>query len=266
MRKRWLLILAGLVLFVVALIAQAPAALVPWLIHKAGGQAAQQLQLSQVQGTLWQGQTHVQAQLPTGGQLQLHQLQWRLSPWRLVIGQVALEVDIPALAGNELHGQLALQLGQQQVALQTHLQGAIQPLITQLKLPVPITLAGHLELHIDDYALGAFDGSQWCERLRGTAITRGTEMRINHEWHALGDFQTELSCTTDGNSNAVAFAITQGNALGLTAQAQVSGHWGAPQLAVTGSIVPNTSTPAPIRELLVFLGQPDAQGRYRFSW
>src|SRR5690606_41292889 len=87
-------------------------------------------------------------------------LQWRLSPWRLVIGQVALEVDIPALAGNELHGQLALQLGQQQVALQTHLQGAIQPLITQLKLPVPITLAGHLELDIDDYALAAFDGSQ----------------------------------------------------------------------------------------------------------
>lgn len=260
MMKWWWL----LPLFVVGLVVQAPAQLLPWVLKLVNG--ADTVQLTQIQGTLWQGSTHVSVPLNTGGQLELQQVQWQLSPWHLLRARAVVHLQVPQRAGNELYGEATVQLGTTELSVTTQLQGQLQPLIQQWRLPVPITVAGQLELRLDDYGLTDFDSQPWCQRLAGQLITRNTEIRINHVWHPLGDFNTQLDCVTDGNQRAVQLRVDPPNSIGLMVAAQVGGTWHAPQVTVEGTLQPTVQTPAPIRELLVFLGQPDAQGRYSFSW
>lgn len=260
MMKWWWL----LPLFILGLVVQAPAQLLPWVLQQVNG--ADAVQLTHVQGTLWKGSTNVSAPLSTGGQVEFQQVQWQLSPWHLLLGRAVVQLQIPQRAGNELYGEANVQLRATEVSVSSQLHGQLQPLIQQWRLPVPITVAGQLELRLDDYGLSDFDSQQWCHRLAGQLITRNTEMRINHVWHPLGDFNTQLGCVTDGNQQAVQLRVEPPNLIGLTVAAQVGGSWRAPRVKVNGTLQPTAQTPAPIRELLVFLGQADAQGRYSFSW
>ncbi|OZB03010.1 MAG: hypothetical protein B7X54_10380, partial [Idiomarina sp. 34-48-12] len=101
------------------------------------------------------------------------------------------------------------------------------------------------------------------DALAATINAQRTEMRINQQWHELGDYLATLSCNAQ---NGINVEIDDNNIVGLRLNAQINGRIDAPQVSVNGSMKPTLQTPQPISELLVFIGKPDAQGRYNFKW
>lgn len=257
MSWRWLLWLIPV--YLVALVALAPARLLLLAIDE----QRMPLQLSAVSGSLWRGSSTLRAPLPTGGELQLNAVQWQLNPWALLTGRAVVAVEIPAAAGNLIYGQAQLQVSRQAAELSANLQGALQPAIQQLQLPVPITLAGNFELQIDQYQIADFASGKLCDVLSGQLATRNTEMRLNQQWYELGDYLTQFSCT---DQHGIVATIDDNNLVGLRLNARVDGTTSAPQVRVDGSLKPTLQTPKPVTELLVFIGKPDAQGRYSFKW
>jgi|SRR5690554_2923313 len=255
MSWRWLLWLIPL--YLLALVVLAPAR----LLLLAVDEQRMPLQLSAVSGSLWQGTASVNTALPTGGELQLNGVQWQVNPWALMTGRALLTLDIPA--SNVLFGHAQLDVTSSTVQLNANLQGALQSAIQQLQLPVPITLAGNFELQIDDYQLHDWQSRKFCDTLSGQLTTRDTEMRLNQQWYPLGDYLTQLTCTAQ---NGIQAKIDDNNLVGLRLNALVNGNFAAPQVRVDGSLKPTLQTPKPVTDMLVFLGNPDAQGRYTFKW
>lgn len=256
MSWRWLLWLIPL--YVIALVALTPASVVKW---GAGLAPEQGLHVSSTAGTIWNGKANISAELPTGGTLVLEDVQWQLNPWKLFLAEVEIALDIPSK--NYLYGTAEIHAGLSQAQVTGNLKGAMQPAIQQLKLPVPITMAGNFELDINDYQVSDFNSGKICDALAGTINTRQTEMRINQQWHELGDYLATLTCNAE---NGINVRIDDNNIVGLRLDAQVNGRIDAPQVSLTGSLKPTLQTPQPISELLVFIGKPDAQGRYNFKW
>lgn len=252
MSWRWLLWLIPL--YLVALVALTPAAVIKW-------GAVPGLHLTSTQGTLWRGSTSISADLPTGGTLHLQDVNWRLSPWQLFLGQADIALQIPST--NYIHGSATINASASKATITANLQGAMQPAIQQLKLPVPITMAGNWELAVADYQVSDYQSGKICDSLDARFNARTTEMRINQQWHALGDYVSTLSCN---EQNGITVKIDDNNLVGLRLNAQVNGRIDAPQVSLTGSMQPTLQTPKPITDLLVFLGKPDAQGRYNFKW
>ena len=275
MSWRWLLWLIPL--YLVALVVMAPARLVFWFVGEGGGPGSAPLsapgsgpgsaplsssvKFSGVSGTLWQGEASIQAALPTGGTLSLNNVTWQLSPWQLFTGEANVALKIPS--SNYIYGKATITASSDEARIQANLKGAMQPAIQQLQLPVPITMAGDFELNIENYQVSDFQSGKFCDTLDGTFATSRTEMRLNHQWHPLGDYQTKLSCTQQNGINAI---IDDNNLVGLRLNAQVNGRIASPQVSVSGSIKPTLQTPKPVTDVLVFLGKPDAQGRYNFKW
>ncbi|CUA86488.1 type II secretion system protein N [Pseudidiomarina woesei] len=261
MSWRWLLWLIPL--YLVALVVMAPARLVFWFVGEGGGPwgGPGSAPLSSVSGTIWQGEASIHATLPTGGTLSLHNVTWQLSPWQLFTGEANVALKIPS--SNYIYGEATIMASSSQAKLQANLKGAMQPAIQQLQIPVPITMAGDFELNIANYQVSDFQSGKFCDTLEGTFATSRTEMRLNHQWHQLGDYKTELTCNPQNGINA---NIDDNNLVGLRLNAQVNGRITAPQVSVNGSIKPTLQTPKPVTDVLVFLGKPDAQGRYNFKW
>ncbi|WP_404408633.1 type II secretion system protein N [Pseudidiomarina marina] len=256
MSWRWLLWLIPL--YLIALIALTPASVIKW---GAGLAPEQGLHVSSTAGTIWNGRANISAKLPTGGMLNLDDVQWQLNPWKLFMAEAEIAVEIPSK--NYLYGTAVINAGMSQAQLKGNLKGAMQPAIQQLKLPVPITMAGNFELDITDYQVSDFNSGKICDALAGTINARRTEMRINQQWYELGDYLATLTCNAE---NGINVRIDDNNIVGLRLDAQVNGRIDAPQLSVNGSMKPTLQTPQPISELLVFIGKPDAQGRYNFKW
>lgn len=256
MSWRWLLWLIPL--YVIALLVLTPASVIKW---GAGLAPEQGLHVSSTTGTIWNGSASFSATLPTGGTLNLEDVRWQLNPWKLFTAGADIALTIPS--NNIIYGDAVIQAGMSRATLRGNLQGAMQPAIQQLKLPVPITMAGNFELDINDYQLSDFNSGKICDTLTATINVRRTEMRINQQWHELGDYLAKLSCNTE---NGVNVRIDDNNIVGLRVDAQINGRMTAPQVSFTGSMKPTLQTPQPISELLVFIGKPDAQGRYNFKW
>src|SRR5690554_2015015 len=193
MSWRWLLWLIPI--YLIVLVITAPASLL-----ERG--AVQGLHPSSTSGTLWRGKANIQAELPTGGVLQLQEVSWRLSPWALFSGRAEVVLNIPSQ--NYIYDKLKLSASTDKAQLSGTLQGAMQPAIQHMKLPVPITIAGDWQLNIADFQVIDFQSGKICDTLEGSFNARNTEMRINQQWHALGDYVSTLACTTE---NGIAIEI-----------------------------------------------------------
>ncbi len=248
---KWLRWLWLVPILLVVLVATAPASLIGY----------SELQAENTSGTIWNGQTDVVVELPNGGVVQLQQVTWQLQALPLLWGEAQIAIDIPT--SNYLHGQLWLTASRDHAKLNGTLAGALQPVIKQWQLPVPFTLAGNWDLQLKDYQVSDFKSGKFCDSLDSDFTTRNVELRLNQQWHALGDFQTRLHC----NSNhGIELALDKNNHLGLEVFAAVNGVRAQPQLNVRGSIQPNVQTPRPVVDMLVFMGKPDREGRYHFVW
>lgn len=254
MKLRWLWWLVPL--YVIGLVVYAPASLLQWLLPAGSG-----ISLSNLTGTLWQGQGSVTVVLAPQRSLQLEQVSWRLHPRALLRGQAALDVTIPA--HNVLSGHLTTGLTVGGTAeLNGRLSGQLDTAIRTFNLPVPLTMAGDWQLVIDNYHVDDLNQGRWCNQLAGKLTTTATQTRVNQRWLDLGDYATALSCTSNQEISA---KLNADNSLGLSFNGLVAGTFQAPEVKLQGKLQPHVRTPREVTDVLIFLGEPDSRGAYPFS-
>ncbi|MDP4530353.1 type II secretion system protein N [Alkalimonas delamerensis] len=212
-----------------------------------------ELRLGQVQGTLWQGQV----QALSYQQLELRQLRWQLSPWRLFTGQLVVQLQAGDLAEQELaylNGQLRYGLGGVQLR-DSLLRYPVAQIAPMLQLPLPVGADGTLMLDIDAYQQGA----PWCKTLQGQASWQQARLQPPTGWIDLQHIFASLAC-----DNGELVLITDGqNPLGLdvTARLQAAGRF-----SVEGTLKPDASMPEEVHQAMQFVGAPDAEGRFRIRF
>lgn len=260
MRWTWLLLLIPV--YLIALIVLAPSRLIGWALAQTP--AAQQVSLHGLQGSLWAGSAaSVETRLPTGAPLQLQQVSWQVSPWSLLTGTFAVDFNVPQLT-NLVYGQGSLEATSSGLRqLNADLSGSILNGANALDLPLPLTIDGRWNLRIEDYQLADWRQPTWCSVLAGTVDANAVQVQLENRWLDLGDFDIQLQCT---EAEAIAMTMPNANRLGLGFEALVEGSRQIPRGRIDGFVKPTIETPAEVQELLPFLGQPDAAGRYAFGF
>ncbi|MGQ4276515.1 type II secretion system protein N [Pseudidiomarina sp. E22-M8] len=256
MSWRWLLWLIPV--YLVGLVVFAPARLLLWFIPAHTG-----IELSAVQGSLWQGQANLSYALASQQQrLVFNDISWQLDPWRLLTGTAAVDVQLPS--ANVVAGDAHVALGLAgDIKLSGEFGGNLQQAVVAYQLPVPITLDGQWSLQLENFRLDDLSSGQWCSQLVGNMNTRGTAVRLNQQWTDLGPFATTLSCSS---KNEIIATMAGNNSVGLSFDTRLAGSQQAPQVFISGKLQPSIQTPRAVTDVLVFLGTPDANGAYPFSF
>ena len=239
-------------LFIIALIITAPARVLHW-VPLANG-----IELQGISGSLWQGHAgQIILELPDGAEpLKLRNVNWDLSGWRLFTGTAALHLDIPA-ADNLVSGDMLLYASTSGVQLRdAKLSGNIGRTIKAFNIPSPLTVDGDWQANIEQLQLAS--GKNLCQALDADVEGEQIQLQINREWQQLGDYPAVLSCT-DGAVNVM---MDGNNSMGLQLNALINRQ----QIRLEGSMKPTADVPAQITELLVYVGKPDASGRYAFAF
>ncbi|MCC5826827.1 type II secretion system protein N [Alkalimonas sp.] len=211
------------------------------------------VRLGQVHGTLWQGRI----QALSYQSLELRQLQWQLSPWRLLTGTLAVQLQAGELSEMEqayVNGQL--RYGFSGLQLQdTLVRYPVRDIAPLLRLPLPVGADGTLMLDIDVYQQGA----PWCKTLQGQASWQQARLQPPTGWIDLQHIFASLAC-----DEGELVLITDGqNPLGLdvTARLQAAGRF-----SVDGTLKPDASMPEEVHQAMQFVGAPNAEGRFRIRF
>lgn len=246
--------------YLIALVILAPAQIVGWGVQQYGNGMVQMQNLS---GTIWNGKGGLtRIILPTGTSLKLENIEWGVSPLLLIQGKLGLNFEIPE-QGNLISGSGRINASQQGLqTLEANLSGAIAQSSAALNLPLPLNIDGDWRLNLSEYSLSDFASPGWCDTLTGQIHT-DVRVRLNNVWLPLGEFRADLDC---GDPQTINVSIPPENRLGLQVNAALHGSRSAPRVRMQGSIKPTLQTPAEVSELLVYIGQPDASGRYSFSF
>lgn len=260
MRWTWLLWLIPV--YLIALVVLAPARLIGWALAQTS--AAEQVSLNGLQGSLWSGSAaSVETRLPTGAPIQLQQVSWQVSPWALVTGTLAVDFNVPQLT-NLVFGQGSLSATSTGLqAFNANLSGDILRGARALNVPMLVTTDGRWNLSIQDYQLADWQQPTWCSALDATINGNAVQVQLENRWLDLGDFAMQLQCT---DAEAIAVTMPSSNRLGLSFEALVEGSRQIPRGRINGFFQPTIETPAEVQEVLPFIGQPDAAGRYAFGF
>lgn len=254
MSWRWLLWLIPV--YLVGLIVFAPARLLLWFVPANSG-----VELSAVEGSLWQGQTNLSYKVSPQQNLVFNEVSWQLAPTALLSGKAVLDLQIPAT--NVVAGDARAELGWGgDVQISGEFGGNLQQAVVAYQLPVPVTVDGRWSLKLENFQLADLSSGLWCNQLLGQLDTRGTAVRINRQWTDLGTFATALSCTAN---NEIVATMKGNNSVGLSFETRLAGSYQRPQVVINGKLQPGVQTPRAIADVLVFLGRADATGAYPFK-
>lgn len=247
MKQRILTATLFLVAYLIFLLATLPAALVARYLPLPA-QIANLLKLEGVSGTLWSGQI---ARLQYASE-SVNQLRWELNGWSLL--RLAPEVSVRFGDRHGLNGQGVIGWQGSLFARDLTLNAPAPWLLARLPLrpPFPLTVAGQLQLKIDQFAQGA----PWCDNLYG-----------NLDWYdaiadtpagklTLADPEVKLTCL---DSRVVAELKQDSNAVETQGRLELQANG---QYLFQGSLKPGPDLPAQMQQGLPFLGQPDSQGRF----
>lgn len=209
--------------------------------------APEQLRLSAISGTLWNGR----AAEGQAASMYLQNLEWSFRPLALFTGKLAFDTSLDP-AGGFLETRVALGLGGR--VMFNDLEGAIPIAALQGLLPAP-GIGGNArlqfsELTIDDGLPIAADGTLDVIGLsvRGLSPT------------PVGDFRAELSTTDEGISGSVedlAGMLDIAGALRVANDRSVS---------LIGLVAPTPSTPQTLTNQLRFLGSANERGQREFRF
>ncbi len=246
MRQRLLYSLFFLAVFLIALLAKLPAALVlSWAGPLPGG-----VSLYGVGGTIWDGRAE---QVTAAGE-SLGALQWRLSPWSLPLGRAdlvfRLNRDNEYLLGELRWSGMAMWHlsgldGELQLA---RLWPRLKRQVPQLAA-LPIQVEGRLRFFLDELALDD-DGPRAHGRINWLGAAAGAPEPL-----PLGDLSLQLN----GREGTFADA---GGPLSLQGTLELNGEGG---YAVEMKLAARDSAAPMLGQALAFLGAPDALGRYHFQ-
>lgn len=224
-------------LFLLFLLLQMPAAVVAPLLKRYSGN---QLELSAVEGSIWQGRAQV---FSLRGTTLLESVQWRLSPWGLLLLQ--LRGDI-----GSRNGSASFAVSSEHVTLST--EGLVLPLapLSQLDASlVPFQLRGRVELLTQRFSV-ARDGGAGSLQLRLLDLGSGLVAVPS-----IGHYRIQVSPMR----NAYRFtAATERGPLRVTGDGRWQpGKGGAIRL----QLHPEDQAEA-LRPLLSLAGRPAASGDY----
>lgn len=242
---RWWWMIA---IYLLALLVMLPAKLLYWL------PLPENVSVSQVSGTVWQGQI---------GRMYLQgvpfsDVTWDMQVSALLTGNVAADVSIPAKS-NPLAVSASLQAGFNKLSVANlRASGDLATLLHLANTRLPLTTRGNWQLRVPTFTVSDPSLVKWCNELEGSASGLGIQVLVNSVWQRLGDFPVDLGCTSSG---AIAMQMSGNNSLGLAFE----GHINSQDIAIRGTVRPNPRTPEGLAKMFQYLGQPDAQGRYRFS-
>lgn len=245
-KVRYSLIVA-LAIYLIGLIAYLPARLVVALVP-----IPAQLHLHGVSGTLWQGRiNYLQFD-----QRSLEGIEWQLYPLALLAGQLAADVEIAPTVKNPIDGSARLQAGlfESLRVENARFNAELGTLGAWLNIPNLVPLQGNVVLGVTEFQYG----DPVCTELNARAGVYEVKTRIGQQWHELGDFSLQLGCQQGWAS----VLIEPNNSLGLS----VNGTIAPSNVDLGVAMQPNSTTPAPIRDLLRMVGEPDVNGKFSFRF
>ena len=182
-------------------------------------------------------------------------LRWQLQLAPLWRGKIGLTLHGGELRETELpYLQLATELGLGSITVrQSMIRLPVAGIVPQLQLPMPVDATGALVFNIQQFALG----QPYCDALSGNASWQQAKFKAPNGWIDLKAIHSTLSCV-DGN---ISLQTSDDNPLSLRVKAEVlSGSY-----RISGSLKPEDSMPKEVHQAMQFVGQPDAEGRFRLN-
>lgn len=238
-------VIGGIALYLLFLIATAPAWLVVWALPKF---APFPISIQDSRGSLWRGEFEgVNAALPTGQSLQFDRVRWQLKPWNILRVELAATVD---LSGPQLQGKGIIAKG----------------LFGGIKLRDVVASANASLLPLALPALAIWNPTGTLDLTTNNFVYAGaaSDGKANVTWHqaalALSAVKPlgEYALAVDGKDGALNYQL---NTVSGALQLEGKGRWaanGAPTFL--GSARAQPSFAAQLADLLRLFGNPDANG------
>lgn len=249
--KRWRWhILLFLAAYLVTLVATLPAALAMRWAEPVLAKMAQRPQLQGVSGSIWSGRV---AQASYRG-LTLGELKWELSPWRLLLGRIAVEVALTPPSGH-LEGELSRGFGGEALRLRA-LEGQLPAaVLKQLAPSLPLAPAGSLALNLDEVVM---EGAK-LRSVQGRIVWNkgGVTAPMALEF---GDLVAEFTTAEGGISGSIKDG---GGPLQLEAELTLAGDG---TYSLTGKSSARAGAAPALKSSLSLLGQPDVRGMIPFRF
>lgn len=207
------------------------------------------VQLGGVSGSIWHG--YIDA-LRVDNYM-LRDIQWRLTPWALLTGQLRVNVTINDHADNIVVGSAKAHIRRHQLALyDVQADARLTDLLMFSPQPVPVQMRGQVELAISRFIYG----QPLCRELAGNLYLRNAAMQVGNNWESLGSFDTSLSCS----EGQVMAEVGEPNVVGLSAAVVINPHGAQGEFELT----PGADAPRTVRNLINMM-PPQARQRQSFT-
>lgn len=215
------------------------------------------ISIQAISGTVWQGEI---GQVTVDKNI-IKQVTTKLSFWSLftLMPKVDISFGSDILAGPQ--GQLTLAISQSKLNLSdVNIFLSANEIAQQARLPLPITAKGEVELNFSDISI-ALD-TRKCSEAKGKVDWSRAGVIAMEQNIKLGKFSSNITC----EKGELVAKIAPKNDIGLSFTAYVSSTGNSVRVSGNGYIKPGVKFPAKLKSALSFLGNPDAQGRYRLNF
>lgn len=249
--KKMTYTIAALV-FVATLVANTPAAILPWIVNTAGVRLA----LLQVDGSLWQGSMSA-AQITYGKRdWFVDTLAWRLQPLSLFSGGVCLDILDGRAQGVSLRGEICLDSRGAASGEDLVVTSRVGNALALAKFPLPVD--GGATLSIQRFDWSPDSGIQ---ALQGTVNISDYAYQVAGQREVLGDYRMNISAP-NAQQVALTFVPTQAK---IALQGDVSVDLAGTYEAAL-QFIPSANASAALVDSLRFVAVPQDDGSYRFKY
>lgn len=246
MKKKIVLGLACTLVFVLSAVIHAPASLLRL------APLPPELNVGAIEGTVWKGHiAQIRWQDYTVGPLR-----WDIQVHRLFTA-ATLEANIRLRSPDGVKGKATVGFDGHAVSLSHALVSAPADLLaSSVALPANVAIEGHVDLVLRDLAFT----EAGCQRLDGQLQWQQAALRLPMGRLADIPASATLRCEQQGilaEGQGASSSLSNKFSLSITPSGRYS---------VSGWLKPEAAFPPPMKEPLAWLGAPDQQGRYRFSF
>ncbi|WBA82065.1 type II secretion system protein N [Endozoicomonas sp. GU-1] len=216
--------------------------------------------ISGITGTLWSGAAESVTLTVLRKPLALPAIRWQIEPASLLKGEVQVSVEL-GNAASPVEGQGTVVINRQTLTLNNVELDTTAPwLLASLQDTtvgnIPGEVQGNVLLELDELILN----DKGCVNINGNAALTNSGLTSPSGQFDLGNSTAQLSCQ---NRSLIARVTQTSSIINSYGDFQLgtSGRY-----TFTGKMTPDASLPAPMKQGLAFLGQPDSNGAYAFSF
>ena len=248
MKGKMLYVIVFVVILVASLIANVPAAWVYSYISKPSGIEAQG-----ISGTIWNGSI----QQLTAERQSLGSIYWVFQPSQIFTGKAEYNVRFGRGSGIKINGKGYVGIGFSGVyARNTLVSLPINEVVKWVPMHVPVELKGQLELSLNDLHYA----QPWCQQAKGNVAWTGAQIISPIGQLEPGPVIASLTC----NNQIIDLDGKQDNE-------QVSSEFKVylntlSRYKLEAWFKPGSQFPSSMSKQLNWLGNPDTQGRYPFTY